>query len=194
MYFLLGLLWCETPELGFQTSIYHLLGRTSLNMKTLQSKEELRNRLLWIPFTLWIQLCLDISFLFSFFFSFFLLLFGPIHLLLSLNQFALGSVPCSPRSFDSYKATWLMRGCWLPEWHLEKTGSSSVLDITQNTMSCGYCHGGGGENKLEMEELAESQYLLVRKYNNFLYIFQGLSHPGQPQLGTSTNCSCQGRW
>ena len=83
-------------------------------------------------------------FFFSFSFSFFLLLFGPTHLLLSLNQFALGSVPCSPRSFDSYKATWLMRGCWLPEWHQEKTGSSSVLDITQNTMSCGYCHGGGG--------------------------------------------------
>lgn len=134
MYFLLGLLWCETPELGFQTSIYHLLGRTSLNMKTLQSKEELRNRLLWIPFTLWVQLRLDIS---SFFFFLFFLSF-----VIWANTFAFkrkpicsGSVPCSPRSFDSYKATWLMRGCWLPEWHLEKTGSSSVLDITQNTMS-----------------------------------------------------------
>lgn len=118
-------------------------------------------------------------FFFSFFFLFFLLLFGPIDLHLSLNQFALGSVPCSPRSFDSYKATWLMRGCWLPEGIREKTGSISVLDITRIPCQRGYCHGGGGENKLEMEGHST---LLARKYNISLYFFKGWVIPASPNL------------
>lgn len=48
-----------------------------------------------------------------------------------------------------------------------------------------------GEKKtLETDELAVSAW----KHKDFLYIFQGLSHTGQPWLGTSTYYSCQGRW
>ena len=53
-----------------------------------------------------------------------------------------------------------MRGCWSPEWHLEKTGSRSVLDNTQNTMDRPVVTTMGKNIYIEMAVLAVSQYLL----------------------------------
>lgn len=66
------------------------------------------------------------------------------------------------------------------------------LHITQMTMSRSVAMAMG--KKLETSELAMFQYLLAEKHNDFLYVFQGLSHPGQSWFGTLTYYSCQGRW
>lgn len=53
-----------------------------------------------------------------------------------------------------------MRGCWSPGWHLEKTGSRSVLGNTQNTMDRPVVTTMGKKN-IEIDELAVSQRLLT---------------------------------
>lgn len=116
---------------------------------------------------------------------------GLTHLVLSLNQSDLGSFACNQGTPDAYKAAWLMREGWLQRWHWARTRFQLWAQTTHRNPQT-------GQRLQPREETRWTSSLgfttCYHENNDFLHVFRGLSHTGQPWLGTSTYCSCQGRW